>query len=87
MFRSKAQSRFLHANPHILGKEALDEWESKTDYSAIPERVEKSKRDDSGVTSVTTKEATDTPDVTSKPGVKKYSPASSLHRLVSQLIK
>lgn len=38
-FKSKAQQRFLEANPgKVGGKSALKEWESATDFSKLPEK-------------------------------------------------
>ena len=43
-FLSAAQSRFMHTpagTRAIGGPEKLKEWENATDYSNLPERVEK----------------------------------------------
>jgi hypothetical protein len=38
-FVSKAQQKFLHANPDkIGGKEKLKEWDDATDFSTLPAR-------------------------------------------------
>ena len=36
-FASKAQQRFMYANPDILGKKGLKEWSSKTDFKSLPQ--------------------------------------------------
>lgn len=42
-FASKAQQRFLHANPEKVGGEAkLAEWDRATDFKSLPEKKRKS---------------------------------------------
>jgi predicted Zn-ribbon and HTH transcriptional regulator len=38
-FASKAQQKFLYSHPDRLGKKALAEWSSKTNFSKLPEHV------------------------------------------------
>ena len=41
-FASKAQQRFLHANPEKVGGEKkLAEWDKSTDFSKLPEKKKK----------------------------------------------
>ena len=42
-FLSKAQNSYMHANPSILGKKGLKEWEGATDYKTLPAKVKKGK--------------------------------------------
>ena len=42
-FASLKQNAYMHMHPEILGKKGLKEWESKTDYSNLPEKVRKKK--------------------------------------------
>ena len=42
-FASKAQQRFMYANPDILGKKGLKEWSSKTDFKSLPQHKAKSR--------------------------------------------
>jgi hypothetical protein len=44
-FASKAQQRFLYSHPDRLGKKALAEWSSKTNFSKLPEKVKAGKKD------------------------------------------
>ena len=38
-FKSKAQQRFLEANPDkVGGREKLKEWEGATNFNTLPER-------------------------------------------------
>jgi hypothetical protein len=38
-FSSKAQQRFMYANPSVLGRKALEEWSTKTSFKNLPEKV------------------------------------------------
>jgi hypothetical protein len=41
-FASKAQQRFLYANPEkVGGKKKLAEWSSATDFKTLPEKKKK----------------------------------------------
>jgi hypothetical protein len=41
-FASKAQQRFLHANPEKVGGEKkLAEWDSSTNFKTLPEKKKK----------------------------------------------
>lgn len=41
-FASKAQQRFLHANPEKVGGEKkLSEWDKGTDFKHLPEKKKK----------------------------------------------
>jgi hypothetical protein len=42
-FASKAQQGYMYAHPEILGKKALKEWSSKTDFKSLPKHVKKGK--------------------------------------------
>lgn len=37
-FASQAQQRYMYANPDVLGKKALKEWGSKTDFKKLPKK-------------------------------------------------
>jgi hypothetical protein len=37
-FKSVAQQHYMFAHPNVLGKKALHEWASKTDYSKLPKK-------------------------------------------------
>jgi len=37
-FASKSQQKFLYSHPDRIGKKALAEWSSKTDFSRLPEK-------------------------------------------------
>lgn len=41
-FQSKAQQKYMYAHPEVLGKKALKEWSSKTDFKDLPEHAHKS---------------------------------------------
>lgn len=45
-FKSVAQQRFLYSHPDRLGKKALAEWSSKTDFSKLPAKVKPSGKKD-----------------------------------------
>lgn len=38
-FLSKAQQGYLHANPEVLGKDKLAEWDAATKGKDLPERI------------------------------------------------
>lgn len=41
-FQSKAQQKFLYANPEkVGGKDALAEWSADTNFSSLPEKKKK----------------------------------------------
>ncbi len=40
-FKSLAQERYMHANPEVLGKSALKEWDASTKGKHLPEKVKK----------------------------------------------
>lgn len=42
-FASLAQAGYMHSHPEVLGKTALDEWDSATKGKKLPKRVKKSK--------------------------------------------
>lgn len=42
-FASIAQEGYMHAHPEILGKDALEEWDSATKGKKLPKHVKKSK--------------------------------------------
>lgn len=42
-FASIAQAGYMHAHPEILGKDALEEWDSATKGKKLPKRMKKSK--------------------------------------------
>jgi hypothetical protein len=41
-FASLAQAGYMHSHPEVLGKDALDEWDSATKGKKLPKRVKKS---------------------------------------------
>lgn len=83
-FVSKAQMRYMHANPKILGDDGLKEWTDATkDPHNLPERVSK----DAPASSQLAEEKDPVRHPATRPGPSKYSPSSSLHRLVNQLAK
>jgi hypothetical protein len=43
-FASLAQEGYMHANPEVLGKDALAEWDSATKGKKLPKRVKKGKK-------------------------------------------
>jgi hypothetical protein len=45
-FASKAQQKFLYSHPDRLGKKALAEWSSKTNFSKLPAKVKPSGKKD-----------------------------------------
>jgi hypothetical protein len=42
-FASLAQAGYMHANPEVLGKTALDEWDASSKGRSLPKRVRKAK--------------------------------------------
>lgn len=42
-FASLAQAGYMHSHPEVLGKTALDEWDSATKGKTLPKHVKKSK--------------------------------------------
>lgn len=38
-FKSVKQQKFLYAHPEKIGREALHEWASKTNFSKLPEKA------------------------------------------------
>jgi hypothetical protein len=40
-FVSQNQQRFLYSHPEKIGKKALAEWSSKTDFKSLPKKVKK----------------------------------------------
>jgi hypothetical protein len=42
-FKSLAQEGYMHANPEVLGKKGLAEWDSATKGKKLPKRVKKIK--------------------------------------------
>ena len=40
-YKSLAQERYMHANPEVLGKAALKEWDASTKGKHLPEKVKK----------------------------------------------
>jgi hypothetical protein len=40
-FKSEAQKKFMYANPEVLGEVGLKEWQSKTDESKLPKKLNK----------------------------------------------
>lgn len=83
-FASKAQMRYMNANPKILGEKGLKEWnDATTEPHKLPERIS----DDNSVDSQLAEEKDPSTHPTTKKGPNKYSPSSSLHRLVNQLAK
>jgi hypothetical protein len=43
-FASKAQQRYMFANPDVLGKKGLKEWSSATNYNNLPKKIGKKKQ-------------------------------------------
>ena len=43
-FKSVKQQRYLYAHPEKIGREALHEWASKTNFSRLPEKVKSPKK-------------------------------------------
>jgi hypothetical protein len=44
-FVSKRQQHFLYAHPEKIGKDALHEWSSKTNFKTLPEKAPAKKKD------------------------------------------